>query len=141
MFNPAENRLPEFTRQKWRVWIETIWFFAKNASTKQFTRQKWRVWIETCIRHARAVCCHQFTRQKWRVWIETAKSPLSAQRLRNSPARNGGCGLKRRQRLPANLTDHNSPARNGGCGLKQHQPAHQPTQRGRIHPPEMAGVD
>ena len=37
----------------------------------------------------------------------------------NSPARNGGCGLK--QLVPPSIIfrPHNSPARNGGCGLKQ----------------------
>ena len=38
---------------------------------RKFTRQKWRVWIETARQVVLGVRCREFTRQKWRVWIET----------------------------------------------------------------------
>ena len=62
--------LGQFTRQKWRVWIETevcTW----QAKKTPFTRQKWRVWIETSGSLGADASLGAFTRQTWRVWIET----------------------------------------------------------------------
>ena len=60
----------------------------------------------------------RFARQQWRARIETSRSCRSEPVITDSPASNGGRGLKR---VPANAqacANTDSPASNGGRGLK-----------------------
>ena len=160
---PTKER-PEFTRQKWRVWIETAPFRHRAGSPVNSPARNGGCGLKQERHQRKATTNPQFTRQKWRVWIETisicerwAAKPNSPARnggcglklnfsgaqhtdFLNSPARNGGCGLKLFRGHALDQRHCNSPARNGGCGLKQH---HQRSGRSclTIHPPEMAGVD
>ena len=59
-----------------------------------FARQQWRAWIETFIALPPPITPNGFARQQWRAWIETPTSAASAKPLKDSPASNGGRGLK-----------------------------------------------
>ncbi len=124
------------------------------AVIKGFTRQRWRVRIETVARlplhwavlgspardggcGLKQVLCSRiinvegFTRQRWRVRIETLQSGTRPVHSMGSPARDGGCGLKLKHRVQLSIGCVGSPARDGGCGLKQdgHGHAHTSSER------------
>ena len=109
-----------FARQQWRAWIETRPTatsrpFAPRDSPASnggrglkpsftatladnllgFARQQWRAWIETACSAGAPTQSQGFARQQWRAWIETRVGWWQWQRQKDSPASNGGRGLKR----------------------------------------------
>ena len=59
-----------------------------------------------------------FARQQWRAWIETPPPSLPRSPTADSPASNGGRGLKHCLRPAPRVLCRDSPASNGGRGLK-----------------------
>ena len=70
-------------------------------------------------------CRHQpgrlggFARQQWRAWIETSSLCKRRRIIADSPASNGGRGLKLPDTVNGTWLAMDSPASNGGRGLKQ----------------------
>ena len=60
----------------------------------------------------------RFARQQWRARIETTGAGGVLRFPRDSPASNGGRGLKLQQKLVVVRNRMDSPASNGGRGLK-----------------------
>ena len=60
----------------------------------EFIRQQWRMWIETIDNKWIGSRENKFIRQQWRMWIETLCGLEVKTRKDNSFASNGECGLK-----------------------------------------------
>ncbi len=105
-----------FTRQRWRVRIETS--------------SSWRIWVSTQGSPARDGGCG----------LKRCSLQSSSVLGYGSPARDGGCGLKRWRLASRPVAWRGSPARDGGCGLKQYKNI-VAVADALVHPPEMAGAD
>ena len=82
----------------------------------------------------------RFARQQWRAWIETCVASRNLRGSSDSPASNGGRGLKQAGAHGLGELQRDSPASNGGRGLKR-VGMQKRKGCGKIRPPAMADVD
>ena len=83
----------------------------------------------------------RFARQQWRARIETVCQCREMRLTRDSPASNGGRGLKHPDHGAKKNVNGDSPASNGGRGLKLSFVVRFQREPLPIRPPAMAGAD